>query len=58
MTVSRTTEMPNVKDYIAQKRQLQNLESIKKNWEKKVEIMEMAARRTRSLTQKMKLSTK
>lgn len=57
-TMEETTEMPNVEDYIAQKRQLQNLESIKKNWEKKVEIMEMAARRTRSLTQKMKLSTK
>lgn len=56
--VEEAAEMPNVEDYIAQKRQLQNLEVVRKNWEKKVEIMEMAARRSRSLTHKMKMSIK
>lgn len=54
--MEEATEMPNVEDYIAQKRRLQSLESVKRNWEKKVEIMEMAARRSRSQVQRMKQS--
>jgi hypothetical protein len=44
--------MPEVEDYIEQKKEMYNLESTLKNWEKKVEIMEMAAKRTRALTAK------
>ncbi|RYH30113.1 DUF4201 domain-containing protein [archaeon] len=51
--LEEAAEMPNIEDYIAQKRELQNLELVKKNWQKKVEIMEMAAKRTKSLTQKL-----
>eukprot|EP01039_Chlorochromonas_danica_P003966 gene3966-4340_t len=50
--VEESSEMPNIEDYINQKRQLQSLQSVKKNWEKKVEIMEMAAKRSRSLASK------
>lgn len=50
--VEESAEMPNIEDYINQKRQLQSLQSVKKNWEKKVEIMEMAAKRSRSLASK------
>ncbi len=52
--IEEAAEMPDIEEYIMQKREMQNLESVKKNWEKKVEIMEMAAKRSRSLSQKMK----
>lgn len=52
--MEEASEMPDIEEYILQKREMQNLETIKKNWEKKVEIMEMAAKRSRSLSQKMK----
>lgn len=52
--IEEASEMPDIEEYIMQKREMQNLESVKKNWEKKVEIMEMAAKRSRSLSQKMK----
>jgi hypothetical protein len=52
--IEEASEMPDIEEYIMQKREMQNLESVKKNWEKKVEIMEMAAKRSRSISQKMK----
>lgn len=45
------SSMPHVEDYIMQKKELYELQSQLKNWQKKVDIMEMAAKRTRALTQ-------
>ena len=53
-SMEEASELPDIEEYILQKREMQNLENVKKNWEKKVEIMEMAAKRSRSLSQKMK----
>ena len=44
------SEMPDVEDYIEQKRQMYDLDTKLKTWTKKVEIMEMAARKARSLS--------
>ena len=41
--------MPQVLDYVAQKAEMFDLASVLKTWEKKVAIMEMAAKRVRSL---------
>ncbi len=49
--------MPNVGDYILQKKEMYELELALKNWQKKVEIMEMAAKRARSNTKKLKYSS-
>jgi hypothetical protein len=54
MQVEEASEMPDIEEYILQKRDMHNLQSVKKNWEKKVEIMEMAAKRSRSMSQKLK----
>lgn len=56
MQVEEASEMPDIEEYILQKRDMQNLALVKKNWEKKVEIMEMAAKRTRSISQRAKKS--
>ena len=37
--------MPDVSDYILQKKEMYELEGSLKNWQKKVDIMEMAAKR-------------
>lgn len=55
LQIEEASEMPDVSDYIIQKKEQQSLETVQKNWTKKVEIMEMAAKRSRSLTQKFKL---
>jgi hypothetical protein len=47
--LEETNELPNIEEYILLKRELQNLELAKKNWEKKVEIMEMSVKRSRTL---------
>jgi hypothetical protein len=47
-SVEEAAEMPEVGDYILQKRDMYELESKLNNWKKKVEIMEMAARRART----------
>ncbi len=52
--IEESSEMPEVGDYILQKKEMYELESVLKNWQKKVDIMEMAAKRTRSVSQKMK----
>lgn len=47
--VEEAVEMPNVEDYILQKRDMYELETSVKNWRRKVEIMDMAAKKARSL---------
>ena len=46
--------MPSIGNYILQKREMYELETSLKNWEKKVEIMEMAAKRSKVLVSKTK----
>jgi hypothetical protein len=50
MQIEEAAEMPDVGDYILQKREQQALQEAHKNWGKKVEIMEMAAKRSRAGT--------
>ena len=47
--IDDASEMPNVEDYIMQKRSMYDLQNTLKNWQKKVEILEMAAKKSRSL---------
>jgi predicted RNase H-like nuclease (RuvC/YqgF family) len=42
------SEMPDVEDYIEQKRQMYDLDTKLKTWIKKVEIIEMAAKKARA----------
>ena len=44
--------MPNIQDYIIQKKEMYELETILKNWQKKVDIMEMAARKAAATRKK------
>lgn len=57
LQIEEATAMPDVSDYILQKKEQYNLETVQKNWTKKVEIMEMAAKRNRSLINKTKSSS-
>lgn len=43
-TLEEASEMPKIEDYISQKKDMYELETILKTWRKKVEIMEMAAK--------------
>lgn len=43
---------PQVLDYVAQKAEMFELQQVLKTWERKVELMEMAAKRTRALARK------
>lgn len=45
---SAAMEMPNIEDYVTQKKEMYELESKLTTWQKKVEILEMAAKRSRS----------
>jgi hypothetical protein len=47
--IDEASEMPNVEDYIMQKRCMYELQSTLKNWQKKNEILEMAAKKSRTL---------
>lgn len=47
--IDEASEMPNVEDYIMQKRSMYELQSTLKNWKKKNDIMEMAARKSRAM---------
>jgi hypothetical protein len=47
LQIEEASDMPDVTDYILQKKELYELESALKNWQKKVDIMEMAAKRTK-----------
>ena len=50
--IEEAAEMPLVEDYINQKREMYALESSVKNWHKKLEILEMEAKRSRAMTRK------
>ena len=50
--IEEAAAMPNIEDYIQQKREFYDLQSQLANWTKKVEIMEMAARKARSSMRK------
>lgn len=54
--INDASEMPNVEDYIMQKKAMYEMQSQIKNWEKKVQIAEMAAKQSRSLLKKAKSS--
>mmetsp|Transcript_24031 Transcript_24031/g.31276 ORF Transcript_24031/g.31276 Transcript_24031/m.31276 type:complete len:256 (+) Transcript_24031:51-818(+) len=43
---------PQVLDYVAQKAEMFELQQVLKTWERKVELMEMAAKRTRAMKRK------
>lgn len=47
--------MPNVEEYIMLKKNLQNLTLMKKNWEKKVDIMEMNVKRLKTLSKSSRI---
>ena len=55
--VEDAAEMPNVEDYILQKRDMYELETSLKNWRRKVEIMDMAAKKARSIKAATRLAT-
>ncbi|CAE7766357.1 CCDC113, partial [Symbiodinium microadriaticum] len=55
--IDEASEMPNVEDYIMQKRSMYDLQNTLKNWEKKVEILEMAAKKSRTLAKTATLKT-
>ena len=47
-----SADSPQVSDYVAQKAEMYELQGAVKNWERKLEIAEMAARRSRSTQQR------
>lgn len=47
--VEEASEMPNLEDYILQKKEMYELEAVLKNWEKKMEILVMAAKKSHSM---------
>jgi chromosome segregation ATPase len=50
--IEEAQAMPNIEDYIMQKKEMYELETQLANWQKKVEIMEMAARKAASTRKK------
>ena len=54
--IEEAQAMPNIEDYIQQKKEMYELTSTINNWKKKVEIVEMAARNAKSTATKMKLT--
>jgi hypothetical protein len=50
--IEEAQAMPNIQDYIMQKKEMYELETILKNWQKKVDIMEMAARKAAATRKK------
>lgn len=52
--IDEASEMPNVEDYIMQKRSMYELQSTLKNWKKKNDILEMAAKKSRALASSAK----
>lgn len=56
------TDMPQILDYVSQKKEYYELQTALKNWQRKLEIMEMAAKKAKALkrmarTQQMELGT-
>lgn len=48
LQIEESSEMPDVGDYILQKKEMYQLEAAYQNWQKKVDIIEMAAKRSKS----------
>lgn len=48
--MEESKDLPNIEDYIHQKRVMYDLEATLKNWQKKVDILEMAAKKARTLS--------
>ena len=46
---AEASDMPQILDYVGQKAEMYELHDNLRNWERKVEIMEMAAKRARKL---------
>lgn len=55
--INDASEMPNIEDYIMQKKAMYELQTQIKNWKKKVQITEMAAKQSRSMLKKAKSSS-
>lgn len=51
---SETADMPQVLDYVSQKAEMYELQDALRNWQRKVEIMEMAAKRARRIGRTMR----
>jgi len=49
LQIEESSEMPDVGDYILQKKEMYHLEAAYQNWQKKVDIIEMAAKRSKSM---------
>ena len=47
--IEESAEMPHIEDYIIQKKELYELDSKLGNWQKKVELLEMSAKKTRNM---------
>ena len=54
--VEESSDMPNVGDYIEQKRAMYSMEESLRNWRKKLEILEMAAKQSKTNARRLKLS--
>eukprot|EP00605_Chrysophyceae_sp_TOSAG23-4_P001885 GSChrysophyteH1.ASY1.ANO1.2081.1 assembled CDS len=54
--IEEAAAMPNIEDYISQKKEMYELDSTIKNWKKKVEIVEMAAKNAKTMAAKAKLT--
>ena len=52
--INDASEMPNIGDYIMQKKEMYEIQGQIKNWTKKVQIAEMAAKQSRTLLKKAK----
>ena len=46
---AESNEMPQILDYVGQKAEFLDLQQALKNWERKLDIMEMAAKRARTV---------
>jgi chromosome segregation ATPase len=55
--IDEASEMPNVEDYIMQKRSMYEMQNTLKNWQKKLEILEMAAKKSRTMAKAATLKT-
>ena len=52
--IEEAAEMPNIEDYISQKKEMYELDSMIANWKKKVEIVEMEAKKARNEIRSLK----
>ena len=54
--IEEAAAMPNIEDYILQKKDMYELESTIRNWQEKAEIVEMAARNAKTAATRAKLT--